>query len=196
MYYGKAIGRAKEYILGPAFLFPRFAGGRQMVCSSVHQQPRLAAAKTGGSSEGIKHPTTNWLRQSVPRPSKGGQWGAGSLGWGWKSFVRPLKGAARRLALQRLSGRLSPCGWGPCGAWWWDAWALVRASIPGLKALLEHHEVPRFQATAIFPVNLLPIYFDSIRIKIKRMAERLIRISQPFLNTWMEGRAREPLSGN
>ena len=155
-----------------------------------------SAAETGGSSEGIKHPTTNWLRQSVPRPSKGGQWGAGSLGWGWKSFVRPLKGAARRLALQRLSGRLSPCGWGPCGAWWWDAWALVRASIPGLKALLEHHEVPRFQATAIFPVNLLPIYFDSIRIKIKRMAERLIRISQPFLNTWMEGRAREPLSGN
>ena len=34
-----------------------------------------SAAKTGGSSEGIKHPTTNWLRQSVPRPSKGGQWG-------------------------------------------------------------------------------------------------------------------------
>ena len=108
-----------------------------MVCSSVHQQPRLAAAKTGGSSEGIKHPTTNWLRQSVPRPSKGGQWGAGSLGWGWKSFVRPLKGAARRLALQRLSGRLSPCGWGPCGAWWWDAWALRRATIPGLKPLRE-----------------------------------------------------------
>ena len=44
-----------------------------MVCSSVGQQPRLAVAKTGGSSEGIRHPTTNWLRQSVPRPSKGGQ---------------------------------------------------------------------------------------------------------------------------
>ena len=90
-----------------------------MVCRSVRRQPRLAVAKTGGSSEGIKHPTTNWLRQSVPRPSKGGQWGAGSLGWGWKSFVRPSKGG------------------GPCGAWWWDAWALRRATIPGLKPLRE-----------------------------------------------------------
>ena len=77
-------------------------------------QLSTSAAEAGGGSKGIKHPTTNWLRQSVPRPSKGGQWGAGSLGWGWKSFVRPSKGAARRLALQRLSGRLSPCGWGPC----------------------------------------------------------------------------------
>ena len=163
-----------------------------MVC----RQPRLAAAKTGGSSEGIKHPTTNWLRQSVPRPSKGGQWGAGSLGWGWKSFVRPSKGVARRLVLQHLSGRLSPCGWGPCGAWWWDAWAIGRASTPGLKPLLEHHEVPRSLATVIFPANLLSIQLNLTRIKIKSMAEGLIRTSQPFLNTWMEGRAREPLSGN
>jgi len=32
-------------------------------------------AKTGGGAKGLRHPTTNWLRQSVPRPSKGGQKG-------------------------------------------------------------------------------------------------------------------------
>ena len=104
-------------------------------------QLSTSAAETGGSSEGIKHPTTNWLRQSVPRPSKGGQWGAGSLGWGWKSFVRPSKGVARRLVLQHLSGRLSPCGWGPCGAWWWDAWALRRAvTLSALRRAGDHAE--------------------------------------------------------
>ena len=38
-------------------------------------QLSTSAAEAGGGSKGIKHPTTNWLRQSVPRPSKGGQWG-------------------------------------------------------------------------------------------------------------------------
>ena len=73
MYYGKAIGRAKEYILGPAFLL--------LFCFSVLQgADRWFAAQYISSrgwrrGGGIRHPTTNWLRQSVPRPSKGGQWG-------------------------------------------------------------------------------------------------------------------------
>ena len=73
MYYGKAIGRAKEYILGPAFLL--------LFCFSVLQgADRWFAAQYIDSQDwrrggGIRHPTTNWLRQSVPRPSKGGQWG-------------------------------------------------------------------------------------------------------------------------
>ena len=39
---------------------------------------------------------------------------------GWNRTKSALeKGVARRLPLQRLSGRLSPCGWGPGVAWWW-----------------------------------------------------------------------------
>ena len=202
MYYGKAIGRAKEYILGPAFLL--------LFCFSVLQgADRWFAAQYISSQDwrqfGGDQASHHQLASPIgPPPFKGrtvggvpvlgmGRTGvcAGPLGmigrtvgvvpvlWGGrKLFVRPLKGG------------------GPCEAWWWDAWAIGRASTPGLKALLEHHEVPRFLATAIFSANLLPIYFDSIRIKIKRMVEGLSRISQPFSNTWMEGRAREPLFGN
>ena len=151
MYYGKAIGRAKEYILGPAFLFPRFAGGRQMVCSSVHQQLRLAAVRRESSIPppiGFANRSPALQRADkrsfcpiskqchLPHcPPFEGRGTMRSMVVGCLSaaqsndprlesttpFVRPLKGAARRLALQRLSGRLSPCGWGPCGAWWWDA---------------------------------------------------------------------------
>ena len=128
MYYGKAIGRAKEYILGPAFLFPRFAGGRQMVCSSVHQQLRLAAVRRESSI-----PPPIGLRPIGPPPFEGRtkRRPAASRRSAACLTVRPSKGVARRLVLQHLSGRLSPCGWGPCAAWWWDAWAIGRGTNPG-----------------------------------------------------------------
>ena len=155
MYYGEGYWQGKGVYPGPCFfvavLFLRFAGCRQMVCSSVRQQPRLAAVRRGS---GIPPPIGFANRSPAlqradkrsfcpiskqchlphcpPFEGRGTMRSmvVGCLGAAQSNdprlesttpFVRPLKGAARRLALQRLSGRLSPCGWGPCGAWWWDA---------------------------------------------------------------------------
>ena len=102
---------------GPCFfvavLFLRFAGCRQMVCRSVHRQPRLAAGRRDQASH-------HQLASPIgPPPFKGRTKGhsAPSQRIGTSPTVRPSKGG------------------GPCGAWWWDAWALGNTTIPGLKQL-------------------------------------------------------------